>query len=50
MSAHLNDLHLQLGPFQGITDVYYRNIFQDYFGGIDKFFTPFFSGIHKENS
>ncbi|MCC7318618.1 MAG: tRNA-dihydrouridine synthase family protein [Bacteroidales bacterium] len=50
MSAHSNDLHLQLGPFQGITDVYYRNTFQKYFGGIDTFFTPFFSGIHKENS
>lgn len=42
--------HLQLGPFQGITDVYYRNTFIQYFSGIDKLFTPFFSGIHKENS
>lgn len=43
-------LILQLGPFQGITDVWYRQAFQKYFSGIDQFFTPFFSGIHKESS
>jgi len=43
-------LHLQLGPFQGITDVHYRMVFKDYFEGIDKFFTPFFTGIQKDNS
>ncbi len=41
---------LHLGPFQGITDVHFRNVFADHFEGIDKFFTPFFSGIHTENS
>ena len=41
---------LSLAPFQGITDVVYRNIFQKHFGGIDKFYTPFFTGIQKDNS
>ncbi len=42
--------HLQLGPFQGITDVWFRKSFQSYFSGIDRFFTPFFSGIDTEKS
>ena len=41
---------LSLAPFQGITDVVYRNVFKKHFGGIDKFFTPFFTGIQKDNS
>ncbi len=40
-------LRLSLGPFQGITDVYYRNLFKRYFSGIDKFYTPFFTGVYK---
>jgi len=39
---------LSLGPFQGITDAPFRNVFKRHFGGIDKFYTPFFTGIHKE--
>ena len=41
---------LSLAPFQGITDVVYRNIFKKHFGGIDKYYTPFFTGIQKDNS
>lgn len=41
---------LCLAPFQGITDVVYRNIFKKHFEGIDKFYTPFFTGIQKDNS
>ena len=41
-------IHLSLGPFQGITDAPFRNVFKRHFGGIDKFYTPFFTGIHKE--
>ena len=41
---------LRLAPFQGITDVVYRNVFQKHFTGIDKFYTPFFTGIQKDNS
>jgi tRNA-dihydrouridine synthase len=41
-------MQLSLGPFQGITDAPFRNVFKRHFGGIDKFYTPFFTGIHKE--
>jgi tRNA-dihydrouridine synthase len=41
---------LSLAPFQGITDVVYRNVFKKHFCGIDKFYTPFFTGIQKDNS
>ena len=41
---------LSLGPFQGITDFIYRQVFQNHFEGIDKFYTPFFTAIHKVNS
>ena len=40
---------LSLGPFQGITDAPFRNVFKRHFGGIDKYYTPFFTGIHKED-
>jgi len=40
---------LSLGPFQGITDAPFRNVFKRHFGGVDKFYTPFFTGIHKED-
>ena len=39
---------LSLGPFQGITDAPFRNVFKRHFSGINKFYTPFFTGIHKE--
>ena len=42
-------MRLSLGPFQGITDAPFRNVFKRYFGGIDKFYTPFFTGIHKDS-
>ncbi len=41
---------LNLAPFQGITDVVYRNVFKKHFRGIDKYYTPFFTGIQKDNS
>ena len=44
----MSDVQLSLGPFQGITDAPFRNVFKRHFGGIDKFYTPFFTGIHKE--
>ena len=45
----MNHPLLSLGPFQGITDAPFRNVFKRHFGGIDKFYTPFFTGIHKED-
>ena len=38
---------LSLAPFQGITDSVYRNLFKEYFSGIDKFYTPFLRGYTK---
>lgn len=45
----MSNLLLSFGPFQGITDEPFRNVFKQHFGGIDKFYTPFFTGIHKED-
>ncbi|MBK9291576.1 MAG: tRNA-dihydrouridine synthase family protein [Bacteroidetes bacterium] len=39
-----------LGPFQGITDVWFRQIFAQHFEGVDKFYTPFFGSIHSSTS
>jgi len=44
----MSEPFLSLGPFQGITDAPFRNVFKRHFGGIDKYYTPFFTGIHKE--
>ncbi len=44
------DPKIYLAPFQGITTYTYREIFTKYFGGIDKLFTPFFTGVHKAKS
>lgn len=49
MTCRENPVLLSLGPFQGITDAPFRNVFKRHFGGIDKFYTPFFTGIHKED-
>jgi tRNA-dihydrouridine synthase len=41
---------IHLGPFQGITDVWYRKAYQQHFYGLDKLYTPFFGGIHSHKS
>lgn len=41
---------LSLAPFQGITDSVFRNVFAEHFNGIDKYYTPFFTAIQKDNS
>jgi tRNA-dihydrouridine synthase len=46
----MTNLQLSLGPFQGITDAPFRNVFKKHFGGIDKFYTPFFTGIQKDHA
>ena len=43
-------IRLSLGPFQGITDAPFRNVFKKHFSGIDKFYTPFFTGIQKDHA
>lgn len=46
----MSGVFLSLGPFQGITDAPFRNVFKRHFGGIDKFYTPFFTGIQKDHA
>lgn len=46
----MNETFLSLGPFQGITDAPFRNVFKRHFGGIDKYYTPFFTGIQKDHA
>jgi len=41
---------IYLAPFQGITTYTYREVFSKYFVGVDKLFTPFFTGKQKPNS
>ena len=41
---------IYLAPFQGITGHVYRENYMKHFEGVDKFFTPFFTGIHKAKS
>ena len=36
-------MKIYLAPMEGITTFVYRNAFQHYYGGIDKYFTPFLS-------
>lgn len=35
--------NLYLAPLEGVTDSIYRNTFNKYYGGVEKFFTPFIS-------
>lgn len=44
------DLKIYLAPFQGITTDTYREVYTKYFVGVDKLFTPFFTGNQKPNS
>lgn len=41
---------IYLAPFQGITTYTYREVYTKHFGGIDKLFTPFFTGIQKTST
>lgn len=34
-----------MAPFQGVTGVVFRSVFTTYFAGVDKLFTPFFTGV-----
>ncbi len=36
-----------MAPFQGVTTSVYRKVYAGHFKGIDKYFTPFFTNIHK---
>ena len=39
-------MKIYLAPMEGITTYVYRNSFSRYFGGIDKYFTPFLTASH----
>jgi len=45
-----NNNQIYLAPFQGITTYTYREVYSKYFCGVDKLFTPFFTGKQKPNS
>jgi tRNA-dihydrouridine synthase len=46
----ISNQKIYLAPFQGVTTYTYREIYTRYFKGVDKLFTPFFTGIHKVKS
>lgn len=50
MEQEKQEFLLSLGPFQGITDAPFRKVFQKHFKGIDKYYTPFFTGIQKDHA
>lgn len=41
-------MQIYLAPILGITYAHYRNSFEKYFGGIDKYFAPFVSTVQSE--
>jgi len=45
-----NRSRIYLAPFQGITGTVFRDIYTEHFKGVDKLFTPFFTGIYKEKN
>jgi len=40
---------IYLAPFQGITGITFRSVYSKHFTGVDKLFTPFFTGISSDN-
>lgn len=41
-------MHYDFAPLEGLTDSIYRRLHHKYFGGVDRYFTPFFSPtIHR---
>ncbi len=45
-----SDPKIYLAPFQGITGAVYHEVFARHFAGIDKFFTPFFTGVSRQKA
>ena len=43
----MSETKISLAPFQGITTFPYRNVYTKYIRGVNKLYTPFFSGIQK---
>ena len=42
--------NIYLAPFQGITGDVFREVYTRHFEGVDKLFTPFFTGIYKKKN
>ncbi len=42
-----NRMRLEMAPLEGLTTYVFRNVFAQYFGHVDKYYTPFLS-LHKE--
>lgn len=41
-------MHYDFAPLEGLTDSIYRRLHHKYFGGVDRYFTPFFSPtVHR---
>ena len=36
-------MRIYMAPMEGVTDSIYRNTFREFYGGVDKYFTPFLS-------
>ena len=41
-------MHIYFAPLEGITGYVFRNAYEKYYGGIDKYFTPFISPHTKK--
>lgn len=41
--ANIEMKQVYLAPMEGVTDYVYRNAFRTYFGGVDRYYTPFIS-------
>jgi tRNA-dihydrouridine synthase len=42
--------YIYLAPFQGITGIVFREIYTKHFTGVDKLYTPFFTGIYNRKN
>lgn len=45
----MQNLTLEAAPMEGITNYIYRNLHHRYFGGVDRYFSPFI-GIYSDNN
>ena len=42
-------MNYDLAPMEGITTYIYRSTYQKYYGGIDRYYTPFLASMHLSN-
>lgn len=47
----MNNAHnIYMAPFQGITGTVFREVYTSHFRGVNKLYTPFFTGIYKKKN